>query len=200
MSARICALSAVAVAIALIGAGPASAQSNNNTVKKLTKAVTPEGVLEHLEAFQEIADENGGNRAAGLPGYRASVDYVVEQLEAAGYDPEVQEFTFDYFEENSELIRRSRRTRARSSTATDFLRNTFDSGTPRGHRDRPAGPGRPRARTRRCRRRTQHQRLRGGRLRRLPGRRRSRSCSAARAASPSRSSTRRRRAPARSSS
>ena len=69
MSARICALSAVAVAIALIGAGPASAQSNNNTVKKLTKAVTPEGVLEHLEAFQEIADENGGNRAAGLPGY-----------------------------------------------------------------------------------------------------------------------------------
>ena len=70
MSTRICALSAVAVAIALIGAGPASAQSNNNTVKKLTKAVTPEGVLEHLEALQEIADDNGGNRAAGLPGYR----------------------------------------------------------------------------------------------------------------------------------
>jgi hypothetical protein len=86
-----------------VAAGPAAAQSNNNSVKKLTKAVTPEGVLDHLEAFQAIADENGGNRASGLPGYRASVDYVVEQLDDAGYDPHVQEFTFAYFEENSKL-------------------------------------------------------------------------------------------------
>jgi hypothetical protein len=86
-------------------------------------------VLEHLEALQEIADENGGNRASGLPGYEASVDYVVEQLEGAGYDPQVQEFTFDYFEENSELIRNSPQPRT-FVNGTDFLRNTFDSGTP----------------------------------------------------------------------
>ena len=43
--------------------------------------------MEHLEALQAIADANGGNRAAGLPGYAGSVDYVVERLEAAGYDP-----------------------------------------------------------------------------------------------------------------
>src|ERR1044072_4227427 len=92
-------------ALAMVVAGPASASPNNNTVKKLTKAVTPEGVLEHLEALQEIADDNGGNRASGLPGDKASVDYVVEQLEDAGYDPEVQDFMFDYFEENSKLIR-----------------------------------------------------------------------------------------------
>jgi aminopeptidase Y len=52
--------------------------------------VTPDAVLEHLEALQAIADANGGTRASGLPGYRASVDYVVEQLEAAGYDPTVR--------------------------------------------------------------------------------------------------------------
>ena len=79
-------MAAAAVAlIAVVAAAPACASPNNNTVRKLTKAVTPEGVLDHLEALQEIADDNGGNRAAGLPGYRASVDYVVEQLEGAGY-------------------------------------------------------------------------------------------------------------------
>ena len=139
MPRRILAWSTAAVAIALVGAGPASASPNNNTVKKLTKAVTPEGVLEHLEAFQEIADANGGNRAAGLPGYRASVDYVVEQLEAAGYDPEVQEFTFSYTEENSQLIRRSPSPRT-FVNGTDFLRNRFDSGTPEGTATGPLVP------------------------------------------------------------
>ena len=131
MSNRVWACTVVVAAIALVSAGPATASPNNNTVEKLTKAVTPEGVLEHLEAFQEIADENGGNRASGLPGYRASVDYVVEQLEAAGYDPEVQEFTFDYFEENSELIRVAPNPRT-FVNETDFLRNTFDTGSPEG--------------------------------------------------------------------
>jgi Zn-dependent M28 family amino/carboxypeptidase len=115
----------------MVVAGPASASPNNNTVKKLTKAVTPEGVLDHLEALQEIADANGGNRASGLPGYKASVDYVVEQLEDAGYDPQVQSFIFDYFEENSQLIRVTPNPRT-FVNGTDFLRNTFDSGSPEG--------------------------------------------------------------------
>ena len=45
-------------------------------------------------AFQAIADANGGNRFSGMPGYDASVDYVAEKLEAAGYDVDVQ--AFDY--------------------------------------------------------------------------------------------------------
>lgn len=136
------ALGAATAAFALIGAGAtgtAAADPNNNTVKKLTKAVTADGVLEHLEAFQDIADANGGNRAAGLPGYKASVDYVVEQLEAAGYDPQVQEFVFDYFEENSELIRVSPNPRTFVNGA-DFLRNTFDSGSPEGTATGPLAP------------------------------------------------------------
>ena len=141
MSRRIRALSAVAAAVALMGTGalPAYADPNNNSVKKLTKAVTPEGVLEHLEALQGVADANGGNRASGLPGYAGSVDYVVEQLEDAGYDPEVQEFTFDYFEENSELIRVSPNPRT-FVDGTDFLRNAFDSGTPEGTATGPLTP------------------------------------------------------------
>jgi Zn-dependent M28 family amino/carboxypeptidase len=60
--------------------------------------VTVEGVTEHLEALQAIADENGGTRASGTPGYEASRDYVVSQLEDAGYHPEVQAFTFPFFQ------------------------------------------------------------------------------------------------------
>ncbi len=134
MSLRVRAFAASIAAVALIGASTAasvSASPNNNTVKKLTKAVTAEGVLEHLAALQKIADDNGGNRAAGLPGYAASVAYVVEKLRHSGYDPEVQEFLFDYFEENSQLIRVSPNPRT-FVDGTDFLRNNFDSGSPQG--------------------------------------------------------------------
>jgi Zn-dependent M28 family amino/carboxypeptidase len=126
------AVSAAATA-ALIGAmtsPPAYADPNNNTVRKLTKAVTVDGVVDHLEALQDIADEHG-DRAAGRPGYKASVDYVVAQLRAAGYTPTVQEFPFTYAEENSELVRVSPNPRS-FLNGTDFLRNTFDSGTPEG--------------------------------------------------------------------
>ena len=121
------------------GGGTASAAPNNNTVKKLTGAVTPEGVLDHLEAFQEIADDNGGDRASGRPGYAASVDYVVEQLEGAGYDPQVQAFSFAYTEENSRLIRIAPNPRT-FVNGTDFLRNRFDTGTPEGTATGPLVP------------------------------------------------------------
>ena len=52
----------------------------------------------HLEALQRIADENGGNRAAGTPGYRASVDYAVKVLEKAGYAVTRQPFEVTSFE------------------------------------------------------------------------------------------------------
>jgi hypothetical protein len=51
-------------------------------------------VREHQAALQTIADQNGGTRFAGLPGHDASVAYVVDRLEAAGYDPVVQPFDY----------------------------------------------------------------------------------------------------------
>ncbi|MFF1252950.1 M20/M25/M40 family metallo-hydrolase [Pseudarthrobacter sp. NPDC058329] len=48
----------------------------------------------HLEALQKVADESGGNRAAGTPGYEASARYVEDQLRAAGYNPVRQVFTY----------------------------------------------------------------------------------------------------------
>ena len=71
----------------------------NNSVSKLLTCVTLEGVLEHEEALQEIADDNDGNRAAGTSGYDASVDYVERRLERAGYRVTRQEFEFFDFRE-----------------------------------------------------------------------------------------------------
>lgn len=81
-----------------VSAGPAACKNrNNNTHAKLLECVTLEGVREHQAAFQAIADANGGTRAAGTPGYDASVDYVVEKLTAAGYNVTLDEFPFEFF-------------------------------------------------------------------------------------------------------
>ena len=39
----------------------------------------------NLEAFDSIAKKNGGNRAFGLPGYAASVKYILQMTEKSKY-------------------------------------------------------------------------------------------------------------------
>ena len=68
----------------------------NDTHEKLLECVTLEGVREHQAAFQAIADEHDGTRAAGTPGYDASVQYVVDRMTAAGYAVTRHEFPFTY--------------------------------------------------------------------------------------------------------
>ncbi len=58
----------------------------------LESRVTVAGVTAHLQALQDIADANGGNRAIGTPGYEASGEYVEQVLTAAGYTPVRQPF------------------------------------------------------------------------------------------------------------
>ena len=66
----------------------------NNNFKKLLECVTLEGVREHQAEFQAIADANGGTRAAGTPGYEASVQYVVDRMTASGYNVTLNAFPF----------------------------------------------------------------------------------------------------------
>lgn len=104
MSQHKCVLAALVAALLVLAAVPAGAappavacdNRTNNTYDRLLECVTVEGVREHQAAFQAIADANGGNRAAGLPGYDASVDYVVERLEAAGWNVTLDEFPFTF--------------------------------------------------------------------------------------------------------
>jgi Zn-dependent M28 family amino/carboxypeptidase len=72
------------------------------TSKELRKAITAQRMFKHTQAFQMIADENGGNRASGFQGYGASVQYVLTELRDAGYKPTTQVFDFVTFEETSD--------------------------------------------------------------------------------------------------
>ena len=81
------------LSVQLVSADRALCDSRvNDTQEKLLECVTVAGAREHQAAFQAIADANGGNRAAGTPGYDASVAYVVETLQAAGYEVELNGF------------------------------------------------------------------------------------------------------------
>jgi Zn-dependent M28 family amino/carboxypeptidase len=62
------------------------------------------GIMDHLRALQEIADDNGGNRSAGTSGYDESASYVASQLRDAGYEVELQEFGVPVFTHNSDPV------------------------------------------------------------------------------------------------
>src|SRR5882762_1672836 len=57
----------------------------------LSDVTIGEGAFRHLQALQDIAAANGGNRAAGTAGYDRSAQYVSEQLAKAGYQVRFEE-------------------------------------------------------------------------------------------------------------
>ncbi|WP_205876213.1 M28 family peptidase [Mycobacterium camsae] len=60
--------------------------------RALAAKVAADNMFVHLRALQDIANANKGNRAAGGPGYDASVDYVVKTLRAKGFEVSTPEF------------------------------------------------------------------------------------------------------------
>jgi Zn-dependent M28 family amino/carboxypeptidase len=90
--------------------------------------VTADGVYRHLEAFQQIADENDGNRGAGTSGYEASGEYIESQLQAAGYETERQYFDFLYQEVLTESLVQNTPT----SGEIDTIVMAYSPNTPEG--------------------------------------------------------------------
>jgi Zn-dependent M28 family amino/carboxypeptidase len=80
---------------------PGPPADNRSASEKLRAAISADGMLAHLRAFSDIAEQHGGNRASGFQGYGASVQYVLTQLRAAGYNPSTQVFSFVVFTENT---------------------------------------------------------------------------------------------------
>ncbi|MFC6881611.1 MULTISPECIES: M20/M25/M40 family metallo-hydrolase [Actinomadura] len=91
----------VALAVAIV---PGVATQADAAQGELAKLVTLKDVRHHQLNLQKIADANGGNRAAGLPGNVITNKYIVDQLKRAGYRPTVQNFTFDFWQERSEAV------------------------------------------------------------------------------------------------
>ncbi|MFD0318933.1 M28 family metallopeptidase [Streptomyces flavalbus] len=94
-SRRVAAVAAVALAGLL--AVPAASSAAPERAAAPAALAAPDiplaGVKAHLTQFQSIANANGGNRAHGRTGYRASLDYVKAKLDAAGYTTTIQQFT-----------------------------------------------------------------------------------------------------------
>jgi hypothetical protein len=93
-------LALVVAGSVVLTAAPASAAPNTERLgDKLAREVTVGGVNRHLIALQRIADQNGGTRASGTPGFDASATYVHDKLAAAGWNVTDQEFEFPFFQE-----------------------------------------------------------------------------------------------------
>ncbi|MFJ6444744.1 M28 family metallopeptidase [Streptomyces sp. NPDC091649] len=88
---------ALAVALAaVLGTGLPAAQAAGAPTPAAAAAapdIPLANVKGHLTQLSTIAANNGGNRAHGRPGYKASVDYVKAKLDAAGYTTTIQQFT-----------------------------------------------------------------------------------------------------------
>ncbi len=97
-------------AVAAVGArgsvadtrAPAAAPTRSAIVKRLPEAISLARMRRDLRALEQIADRNGGTRAAGTAGYAASVRYVRDQLRRAGYRPQVSPFPYTEYEERVE--------------------------------------------------------------------------------------------------
>jgi hypothetical protein len=73
----------------------------NDTPGKLLPCIQTDDLWNHMKAFQAIADANPGpdghpSRNSGEPGYWASVQYVAQKMQAAGYDVTIQPYKFTY--------------------------------------------------------------------------------------------------------
>ncbi|MFE9931460.1 M28 family metallopeptidase [Streptomyces sp. NPDC005533] len=94
VSRRLAAVTAFAVAGLIASTAPAALAAPT----AVTAAPTPPdiplaNVKAHLSQLSTIAANNGGNRAHGRTGYKASIDYVKGKLDAAGFTTTLQTFT-----------------------------------------------------------------------------------------------------------
>ncbi|MBG0820457.1 M20/M25/M40 family metallo-hydrolase [Planomonospora sp. ID91781] len=117
---------ATALALPLALTTPASASTvdvPDVLATAMTYQVKGKNVHKHLEKFQEIATANGGNRAAGSPGYDASLAYVQDKLRRAGYTTSTTDVEFPLsWEEFSPAVLQQTAPEAKTYTVgTDFV-------------------------------------------------------------------------------
>ncbi|MGW3849504.1 M28 family metallopeptidase [Streptomyces fagopyri] len=89
---------AIITAVTLLTTGAISGAAPAPTIAAPTAAaaapdIPVANIKSHLAQLQSIATANGGNRAHGRTGYKASVDYVKAKLDAAGFTTVLQQFT-----------------------------------------------------------------------------------------------------------
>ncbi|MGW2717854.1 M28 family metallopeptidase [Streptomyces sp. NPDC001492] len=87
------AVAAVGVSVVMLLTGGSTAGAAPSAAAAAAPDISVANVKAHLAQLQSIATANGGNRAHGSAGYKASLDYVRAKLDAAGFTTAVQQFT-----------------------------------------------------------------------------------------------------------
>jgi hypothetical protein len=120
------------MAVALAALAPATAGQGNSEIAQslaLRNKVTVPRMQDHLAAWQEIADDNGGHRFAGLGGHTDSAEYVFEALADAGYQPRFHTFTYNaFFELASSELEQVSPTATTYVNGNDFRIMTYSGG------------------------------------------------------------------------
>ncbi|MFD3802332.1 M28 family metallopeptidase [Streptomyces sp. NPDC058611] len=94
VSRRLAAVTAFAVAGLFASTAPVALAAPSAATAAPTPPDIPlANVKAHLSQLSTIAANNGGNRAHGRAGYKASIDYVKAKLDAAGFTTTLQTFT-----------------------------------------------------------------------------------------------------------
>src|SRR3954454_6379846 len=93
--------SCAAVSCLLVAAPGAQANPPDVDSTRLEQMVTVQGITEHQQALQTIADLNGGTRHTKTPGYLASAAYVKATLEKAGYNARYELFNMPEWRETA---------------------------------------------------------------------------------------------------
>ena len=108
MKRRLSVVAAIAVATA-VAFVPAATTAVGADSSQLRAAVTVANINGHLANFQQFAQSSipafgHATRVDGSIGFTQSVEYVANQMRAAGYVVTVQDFVFDRFEETAPPI------------------------------------------------------------------------------------------------
>ncbi len=98
---HLAAMAAVMAVLALMSASSAVTAPPDVDSTRLEQLVTVQGILEHQQALQHIADLNGGTRYTRTSGYTASAAYVKATLEKAGYDAHYEMFNMPVWNETA---------------------------------------------------------------------------------------------------
>lgn len=93
-------VAATALAFSTIAAAPgaSSVEAVGQASVPQSVAAAPDidgaAVAAHAQQLEDIADANGGHRAFGSEGHAASLEYIKGKLDAAGFETEIQTFTY----------------------------------------------------------------------------------------------------------
>ncbi|GHD26401.1 lipoprotein aminopeptidase LpqL [Nocardiopsis kunsanensis] len=82
------------LAVMIISVGGVSAAVASHLPK--SEDFDVQSVMGHIDRLQQIADDNGGHRAAGSAGHRESAEYFEEELREAGLEVSNEKFEFLY--------------------------------------------------------------------------------------------------------